>query len=83
MHIKKGDNVTVIAGKDKGKKGVVTQALPSINKVIIDGINIAKRHEKKKKSGEKGQIVEVAMPIHSSNVKLSDAKAKKAKTAKA
>lgn len=69
MHCKKGDNVKIIAGKDKGKTGIISKAFPSINKVIVDGLNIVKRHQKAKKKGEKGVIVEVSMPIDASNVK--------------
>jgi len=69
MKIKKGDKVKILAGKDKGKIGTVSKSLPQINKVIIDGINIIKRHNKPKKKGEKGVIVEVSAPIDVSNVK--------------
>ncbi len=80
MHVKKGDKVIVIAGKDKGKTGVIARAMPSIDKVVIDGINIAKKALKKTRAGA-GSMIEVAMPIHVSNVKLSDGK--KVKVAKA
>ena len=69
MKIKKGDKVIIIAGKDKGKKGVVSRAMPKLDKVVVDGINIAKKHKKPTTADSKGQIVEVAMPIHVSNVK--------------
>ncbi|MBP9766078.1 MAG: 50S ribosomal protein L24 [Candidatus Pacebacteria bacterium] len=69
MKIKKGDKVKIIAGKDKGKSGDVTSTLAKIDKVIVDGINVVKRHNKSKKKGEKGVIVEVSSPIHVSNVK--------------
>ena len=68
MKIKKGDKVKVISGKDKGKSGTVVRALPKENKVVVEGIAIAKRHLKKRGSNESGQIVERAMPIHVSNV---------------
>ena len=77
MHVKKGDKVIVIAGKDKGKTGVIARALPSIDKVIIDGVNIAKKHIKKTRAAA-GSLVEKAMPIHVSNVKLTDGKKAKA-----
>jgi len=70
MKIKKGDNVIVIAGKDKGKTGKVARAIPADLKVVIDGINILKKHQKARRSGEKGQIVDVSMPIHVSNVAI-------------
>lgn len=67
--IKKGDNVIVITGKDKGKKGVVESVLPNNFKVIISGINILKKH-KKSSQKEDGGIEESSFPIHISNVKL-------------
>ncbi|MEK7459822.1 MAG: 50S ribosomal protein L24 [Patescibacteria group bacterium] len=69
MKIKKGDNVNIIAGKEKGKKGKVIRALPKENKVVIEGLNMLKKHKKPRKSGEKGSVISVAMPIHVSNVK--------------
>ena len=69
MHVKKDDKVIVIAGKDKGKSGTVIKAFPSMDKVIVSGLNIVKVHQKPRKSGEKGQIVDKAMPMHVSNVK--------------
>lgn len=60
----------VIAGKDKGKSGVILRALPKDNKVIVEGMNIRKKHEKAGRSGEKGKIVERSLPIHVSNVKV-------------
>ena len=68
MQIKKGDKVKILTGKDKGKTGVVSLAMPKENKIIIDGINVVKRHKKAKKQGEKGVIVEVSTPINVSNV---------------
>ncbi len=69
MQIKKGDKVKILAGKDKGKTGTISVSLPKLNKVIVEGINIVKRHRKAKKQGEKGVIVEVSAPIDVSNVK--------------
>lgn len=71
MNIKKGDKVTVISGKDKGKGGVVERAFPKLDRVTIVGVNVVKRHVRSKKSGAKGQIIEHPMPIHVSNVKKS------------
>ncbi len=71
MKIKKGDNVMVMTGKDKGKKGAVVRAFPKENKVLLDGVNVAKKHMKKgKKGSSKGQIVERPMPINVSNVMI-------------
>lgn len=69
MKIKKGDNIIVLAGKDKGKKGKVALALPKKDKVVVEGINMVKKHQRPRKSGEKGSIIDKAMPIHVSNVK--------------
>ncbi len=71
MKIKKNDNVIVITGKDKGKKGKVLRAFPKFDMVLVEGINSKKRHQKASKSGAKGQIVEKAHPIHVSNVKVA------------
>ncbi len=70
MKIKKGDNIIVIAGKDKGKKGKVTKAFPALNRVLVEGVNKAKKHQKPRKSGEKGQMIEIERPINVSNVKI-------------
>lgn len=67
MHIKKGDKVKVISGKDKGKSGIVLRAFPRMNKVVIEGVAIMKRHHKGK-SGEVGRIIERPRPIDASNV---------------
>ncbi len=69
MHIKKGDTVTIIAGKDKGYKGQVIKSFPKLGKVIIGGANKMKKHQKPTKSGQKGQIIEKEMPLNASNVK--------------
>lgn len=77
MKIKKNDNIIVLSGKDKGKKGKVIKALPKLDKVVVEGINIAKKHQKSRQSGKPGEIIEKAMPIHVSNVALADKKASK------
>ncbi|HEY4503118.1 MAG TPA: 50S ribosomal protein L24 [Candidatus Paceibacterota bacterium] len=69
MKIKKGDNVILIAGKDKGKKGKISKVFPALNKVIVEGANISKKHQRARKSNEKGSMVDIAMPVHASNVK--------------
>ena len=69
MHVKKDDKVIVLTGKDKGKTGNVVKSLPKENKVIVSGVNVLKVHQKPRKSGEKGQIIDKTMPIHVSNVK--------------
>ncbi len=67
MHVKKGDKVKVISGKDKGKSGAVVRALPKEGKVVVEGIALAKRHVKGR-SGQVGHIAERPMPIDASNV---------------
>jgi len=69
MKIKKGDNVNIITGKDKGKGGKVVKALPRLERVVVEGLNILKKHKRPRKSGEKGSVISVAMPLHVSNVK--------------
>ena len=69
MKLKKGDSVIIIAGKDKGKKGKIVRVFQKLNKVIVEGANKAKKHQRPKKSGEKGSMIDVAMPLHASNVK--------------
>jgi large subunit ribosomal protein L24 len=70
MKIHKGDNVIVISGSEKGKKGQVARVFADKNSIIIEGLNLLKRHQKPRKAGQKGQVVEKAMPIHISNVAL-------------
>ncbi len=74
MKIKKGDKVIIIAGKDKGVSGKVLRALPKLDRVIVEGVHVVKRHQKSKKSGETGQIIDKTLPIHISNVALVDPK---------
>ena len=77
MKIRKEDKVIIIAGKDKGKTGTVVKAMPKENKVVVEGMNLAKKHIKAQ-GKQKGQIIEKAMPIDVSNVALIDPKSKKA-----
>ena len=78
MKIKKGDKVKVIAGSDKGTIGEVTTVFPRENKVIVEGVNVAKVTQKPSQVNPDGGIVSKEMPIHVSNVMLYDNKAKKA-----
>ncbi|MDD6466982.1 MAG: 50S ribosomal protein L24 [Erysipelotrichaceae bacterium] len=78
MKIKKGDQVKVITGKYKGTIGEVLQVFPKEDKVIVEGVNIAKKHLKPSQSNPDGGIVEKLLPIHVSNVMAYDSKAKKA-----
>ena len=74
MKIKKGDNVVVIAGKNRGTTGKVEVILTKKNMVIIDGVNVVKKHRKANQQSRSGQIVEKSMPIHISNVMIADPK---------
>ena len=76
MKIKQGDKVVVIAGKDKGKEGKVIQTLKAQDKVIVEGVNIVKKHIKPN-GGDDGRIAEVEAPLHVSNVMIVDPKTKK------
>lgn len=71
MHIKKDDKVIVLTGKDKGKTGTVLKSMPKEGRVVVSGVNVLKVHQKPRKAGEKGQIVDKTMPIQASNVKKS------------
>ena len=70
MKIRKDDTVLIISGKDKGKKGKVLKAFPKKRKVLVEGVNIRKKHVRPRREGEKGEIVEIPTPIDISNVKL-------------
>ena len=70
MKIKKGDHVVVISGKDKGKEGEVIRALPNDDKVIVNGVNTAKKHQKAQRQNQQAGIIDRDMPIHVSNVML-------------
>ena len=70
MKIRKGDQVQIISGKDRGKRGKVLEVLVSKDKVVVEGLNIAKRHRRPKKEGEKGQRVEIASPMNVSNAMI-------------
>lgn len=72
MKIKQGDTVKVIAGKDKGKTGTVLTTLKDTEQVIIEGVNVVKRHQRNRRTRSQGQIVEKSMPIHVSNVSLME-----------
>ncbi len=74
MKLKKGDKVVVIAGKERGQSAVIARVLPKENKVVLDGLNLAKRHRRRQSANRAGQIVEKPMPVHASNVMLADPK---------
>lgn len=78
MLIKKGDKVIVITGADKGKTGVVQRAYPKLEKVVVEGVNVKKKHRKPTQQNPEGSILDIYAPIHVSNVALIDPKTKKA-----
>ncbi|WP_093674188.1 50S ribosomal protein L24 [Sporolactobacillus nakayamae] len=74
MHVKKGDKVQVISGKDKGKQGVILAAYPAKERVLVEGVNIIKKHSKPSQAAPQGGILEHEAPVHVSNVMLLDPK---------
>lgn len=74
MKIKKGDNVIVLAGKDKGKTGTVEKTFPQDQKVLVEGVNVLTKHQKNRRTRSVGQIIEKPAPIHVSNVALLEDK---------
>lgn len=76
MHVKKGDQVQIISGRDKGKVGEIIKTLPKSSKVVVKGVNVKTKHVKPQQEGESGQISTFEAPIHSSNVMLYSEKEK-------
>ncbi|GAK04740.1 LSU ribosomal protein L24p [Geomicrobium sp. JCM 19037] len=74
LHVKTGDKVKVITGKDKGKEGVILKALPSKERVIVEGVNVVKKHAKPTQENPQGGILNEEAAIHVSNVMLIDPK---------
>jgi large subunit ribosomal protein L24 len=74
VHVKKGDKVVVISGKDKGKQGVVLEAFPKKDRVLVEGVNIVKKHAKPSQANPQGGIFEQEAAIHVSNVMIIDPK---------
>jgi large subunit ribosomal protein L24 len=70
MHVKIGDEVLIIAGKDKGRRGKIKRSIPKESRVVIEGLNIVKRHTKPRGPGKPGGIIEMEAPLDSSNVML-------------
>lgn len=70
LTIKKQDTVVVISGKDRGTRGKVLRVIPSENKILVEGVGLKKRHQRPRRSGQKGEIITMPSPIHRSNVML-------------
>lgn len=77
MNLVKGDKVIVIAGNDKGKTGTIQKVDPKSNRVVVEGVNLRKKHKKPSQQNPEGSIVEIYAPINASNVALIDPKTKK------
>jgi large subunit ribosomal protein L24 len=77
MNLLKGDKVIVIAGKDKGKTGTIQKVDPKANRVVVEGVNLRKKHKKPTQANPEGTIIEIYAPIDASNVMLVDPKTKK------
>jgi len=70
MKIRKGDTVLIISGKDRGRKGKALEAFPKEGKVLVEGINLMKKHQRPRRAREKGQVIQLPKPIDVSNAKL-------------
>lgn len=77
MKIKTGDKVFVLSGKDKGKIGKVIQVLPELNKVVVEGANVLKKHVRSRREGQKGQTIELSAPLHVSKTMFYCARCEK------
>lgn len=72
MFVKTGDKVRVIAGKDKGKEGTITKTVAGKDRVVVEGVNIVKKHQKPSNEYPQGGVIDIEAPIHVSNVQLLD-----------
>jgi large subunit ribosomal protein L24 len=79
LHIKKGDTVKIRSGNEKGSTGKITKVFPKTGMVLIEGVGMHKKHQKPRREGQKGQIVDKQFPIHSSKITNTAAKKEKAK----
>ena len=70
MKLKTGDNIIIISGKDRGRKGKILRTLPKEGKIVVERMNIHKKHTRPKKQGQKGEVVEIAAPFDASNAKI-------------
>lgn len=77
MKIKKGDKVRVISGADKGKEGIVQRVFPKLNRVVVENVNVHKKHRKPTQNNPQGEVLDIYAPIDASNVMIIDPKTKK------
>lgn len=82
LHVKKGDTVVVRSGVDKGKSGKIVEVFPKTGLVLVEGVGISKKHQKARREGQKGQIVDKHHPINASKVMLSGEQKSRAKKKK-
>lgn len=73
-HIKKGDNVVVLSGAEKGKKGKVARMIPKKGTAVVEGINTKKKHQRPRQEGKKGQVIDISLPIRISKLARADKK---------
>ena len=73
-HIKKGDNVVVLSGAEKGKKGKVARMIPKKGTAVVEGVNMKKKHQRPRQEGKKGQVIDIGLPIRISKLALADKK---------
>ena len=71
-HVKKGDNVVVLSGDDKGKKGKVAKVMPKRGLAIVEGVNIKTKHQRARQQGKKGQVIEKTLPVRMSKLARTD-----------
>nr|AKQ04744.1 50S ribosomal protein L24 [uncultured Parcubacteria bacterium Rifle_16ft_4_minimus_7278] len=69
MHVKKGDTVKILSGADRGKTGKIIRSLPRLGKIVVEGVNLKKRHQRPRKSGEKGQVISFPAPFAASKAR--------------
>ncbi len=72
MHIKKGDTVVILSGDEKGKKGKVAKVMPARARAVVEGVNMKKKHQRARKQGQSGQVIDIAMPMHVSKLARVD-----------
>lgn len=70
MYVRKGDTIKIIVGKDRGKTGKILRIYPKLSKILVEGVNVYKKHSRPKRQGEKGEVIQINRPLHVSNVML-------------
>ncbi len=70
MKIRKGDEVQIVSGNDKGKRGKVRSVFPELGRIVVEGVNVRRKHVRSRQQGKKGEVVQLPMPIHASRVQI-------------